>query len=130
MKARNRILSARFTAFGWTAALLCAATACSQTAPTPPLAIHWDKVLTISKSTPTLQVVVNPMTAPGSPIHDGTFQSLKDLGADYVRYVPWLPYPLWAVAEITAPTKEKTSWNFTAIDPMTCLLYTSDAADE
>ena len=87
--------------------------------PAPPIAIHWDKVLTVSKSTPTLQVVVNPMTAPGSPIHDGTFKALKELQADYVRYVPWLPYPQWAVAELDAPTATKTSWNFTAIDPMT-----------
>ena len=98
---------------------LCTRAALGQSAPVPPLTIHWDKTLLVSKSTPTLQVVVNPMTAPGSPIHDATFQSLKDLGADYVRYVPWLPYPQWAVAELQPPTKDKTSWDFTAIDPMT-----------
>lgn len=81
--------------------------------------VNWDKVLVESRSTPTLQVVVNPMTAPGSPIHDGTFAALKDLGADYVRYVPWLPYPQWAVAELDAPTSSGTSWNFKSIDPMT-----------
>jgi hypothetical protein len=84
-----------------------------------PIAIHWDKTLVISRSTATLQVVVNPMTAPGSPIHDGTFRVLKDLGADYVRYVPWLPYPRWAVAELEPPTASKTSWDFSQIDPMT-----------
>jgi hypothetical protein len=101
------------------AVIVCAFPAHAQTPASSPLTIHWDKVVIVSKSTPTLQVVVNPMTAPGSPIHDATFQALKDLQADYVRYVPWLPYPQWAVAEITAPTKDKTSWNFTAIDPMT-----------
>ena len=100
-------------------AALCSTAAVAQTPAAPTVAIHWDKVVMVSKSTPTLQVVVNPMTAPGSPIHDGTFQSLKDLGADYVRYVPWLPYPQWAVAELEPPTAGKTSWNFTAIDPMT-----------
>jgi hypothetical protein len=81
--------------------------------------IHWDKTIVTSRSTPTLQIVVNPMTEPGSPIHDATFQALKDLGADYVRYVPWLPYPRLAVAELEPPAAGKTSWDFTRIDPMT-----------
>ena len=83
------------------------------------IAIDWGKTIFISKSTATLQVVVNPMLRSGSPIHDGSFEALKDLGADYVRYVPWEPYPKLAVAELDPPTKEKTSWDFTLIDPMT-----------
>ena len=81
--------------------------------------IDWNKTILVSRSTPTLQVVTNPMLNPGSPIHDGSFAALKTLGADYVRYVPWLPYPKTAVAELDAPTKEKTSWDFTYIDPVT-----------
>ena len=88
--------------------------------PTPAaVTIDWNKTVIISKSTPTLQVVVNPMTAPGSSLHDGTFTALKDLGADYVRYVPWLPYPKWAVAELDPPANGKTSWDFSLIDPQT-----------
>jgi len=81
--------------------------------------IDWNKVVLVSKSTPTLQVVTNPMLNPGSPIHDGSFSALKALGADYVRYVPWLPYPKIAVAELDPPTKDKTSWDFKYIDPVT-----------
>src|ERR1039457_6876977 len=81
--------------------------------------IDWNKVTLLSKSTPTLQVVTNPMLNPGAPIHDGSFGALKALGADYVRFVPWLPYPKIAVAELDAPTAEKTSWDFTYIDPVT-----------
>jgi len=33
--------------------------------------------------------------------------------------VPWLPYPRLGVAELEAPTAEKTSWDFSVIDPMT-----------
>jgi hypothetical protein len=84
-----------------------------------PVEIDWNKTVIVSKSTPTLQVVTNPMLNPGSPIHDGSFAALKALGADYVRYVPWLPYPKIAVAELEAPTKDKTSWDFTYIDPVT-----------
>ncbi len=81
--------------------------------------VHWDKVLATSKAVPTLQVVVNPMLRRGSRIHDPVFKALHDLGADDVRYVPWLPYPKLGVAELDAPTDGKTSWNFSLIDPMT-----------
>lgn len=83
------------------------------------VSVDWKRIDTVSKTTPTLQVVVNPMLERGSPIHDGTFAALKELGADYVRYVPWLPYPRMAVAELQAPAQGATSWDFKAIDPMT-----------
>jgi hypothetical protein len=37
---------------------------------TPPLHVDWDKVLLVSKTSATLQVVVNPLLRRGSPIHD------------------------------------------------------------
>jgi len=83
------------------------------------LTIHWDQVVRTSKTTPTLQVVVNPPLQRGTPVHDNAFKALHDLGAEYVRYVPWLPYPKLGVAELEAPKDGKTSWDFTAIDPMT-----------
>lgn len=100
--------------------LLAASAARAQTADkAATVEIDWNKVLLTSKSTATLQVVTNPMLNPGAPIHDGSFAALEDLGADYVRYVPWLPYPKIAVAELAPPTSEKTSWDFTHIDPVT-----------
>ncbi len=81
--------------------------------------VNWDKVTVVSKTTPTLQVVVNPPLRPGEPLGVASYQALKDLGADYVRYVPWLPYPKLAVAELEPPTPQKTSWDFSLIDPMT-----------
>jgi hypothetical protein len=96
--------------------LVCAAQAQSSA---QAITIHWDKPVIVSRSTPTLQVVVNPMLRPGSPIHDSSYAAVKALGADYVRYVPWLPYPKLAVAELQPPTREKTSWDFSVIDPMT-----------
>src|SRR5271165_3506971 len=83
------------------------------------LVVHWDKVTGESKATPTLQVVVNPPLRRGTPVHDNAFRALHDLGADYVRYVPWLPYPKLAVAELEPPKDGKTSWDFSVIDPMT-----------
>ncbi|MGA8043082.1 MAG: glycosyl hydrolase family 39, partial [Terracidiphilus sp.] len=59
----------------------------------PDLTIQWDKTEVVSKSIPTLQVVVNPPLRPGQPLGIAAYQAVKQLGADYVRYVPWLPYP-------------------------------------
>jgi hypothetical protein len=80
---------------------------------------QWDKVVRVSKTTATLQVVVNPPLRRGSAIHDRIFRELERLGADYVRYVPWLPYPKLAVAELEPPANGKTSWDFSLIDSMT-----------
>src|SRR6266853_4322173 len=81
--------------------------------------VHWDKVTSVSKTTATLQVVVNPPLRRGSTIHDEAFKSLHDIQTDYVRYVPWLPYPKLGIAELEPPADGKTSWDFSLIDPMT-----------
>ncbi|MEO9003733.1 MAG: glycosyl hydrolase family 39 [Ginsengibacter sp.] len=79
--------------------------------------VNWEKITMVAKTTPTLQVVVNPMLERNSPIHDGSMRALKDLGADYVRFVPWHPYPHMAVAELKPPTKTETFWDFRYADP-------------
>ncbi len=70
------------------------------------------------KTTPTLQVVVNPLLRRGSPIHDAAWKSLADLGAEDVRFVPWHPYPRLVVAELSEPTAHSTSWDFSLINPL------------
>lgn len=82
------------------------------------LTIDWNNVLTVSKTVPTLQVVYNPMLRANAPIHKAAFDALKNLGADYVRYVPWYPYPKAAVAELKAPTATETFWDFQYADPV------------
>ena len=64
----------------------------------PKLTITWDKPGAVSKTTPTLQVVVNPPLRPGQPLGIAAYKAVKELGAENVRYVPWLPYPRLAVA--------------------------------
>jgi hypothetical protein len=81
--------------------------------------VQWREVERVSKATPTLQVVVNPPLRRGSSIHDRVFAEIQKLGADYVRYVPWLPYPKLGVAELEPPGPDKTSWDLSLIDPMT-----------
>lgn len=102
--------------FGWTCLLLAA----PLTGQKPvALSIQWDKVVVVSRSTPTLQIVVNPQLRPDEALGAAAYKAVKDLGADYVRYAVWLPYPKLAVAELEPPTAQKTSWDFGLIDPMT-----------
>lgn len=96
----------------WTAAWLVGAE-------TAKVTMNWGKVVRVSNTTATLQVVVNPPLRRGSAIHDRTFEALRNLQCDYVRYVPWLPYPRLGVAELDPPQNGKTSWDFSLIDPMT-----------
>ena len=80
--------------------------------------VRWSNIIGISPTTPTLQVVVNPMLRPGSPISRRAFQALHRLKANDVRFVPWFPYPKLVVAELRPPAGGKTFWNFKLIDPM------------
>jgi hypothetical protein len=81
--------------------------------------VDWSRSSGPLKTIPTLQVVVNPLLRRGSTIHDAAFTAVKDLGADYVRFVPWNPYPKLAVAELEPPRDGKTFWDFSLIDPLT-----------
>ena len=55
--------------------------------------VDWNQVIRTSNTNATLQVVVSPLMARNSPIHDKVFKALQDLRCDYIRYVPWLPFP-------------------------------------
>jgi len=83
------------------------------------VSVNWEKVVRVSQTAATLQVVVSPLLRRGSPLHDRIFQELRNLNCDDVRYVPWLPYPKLAVPELEPPASGKTSWDFSLIDPMT-----------
>src|SRR5580693_3298145 len=101
------------------AILLMSITAASAQVAPDTVTVQWGQVQMISKTTLTLQVVVNPPLRRGTSMHDSIFAALEALGCDYVRYVPWLPYPRLAVAELQPPAGQQTSWDFSLIDPMT-----------
>ena len=83
-----------------------------------PITIDWQGAALISKTTPTLQVVVNPLVRRGSPIVEAAYRALRDLNTKYVRFVPWFPYPRLGVAELEPPSNGRTSWDYTLIDPL------------
>jgi hypothetical protein len=80
--------------------------------------VDWHGVSSEYKTTPTLQVVVNPLIRRESPIHENVFSALRNLHTDYVRFVPWFPYPRLGVAELEPPSGGRTSWDFSLIDPL------------
>ncbi len=83
----------------------------------PSVVVNWEKK-TPNRTVPTLQAVVNPMLRRGSPIHDASIEALSRLGADYVRYAFWYPYPKLAVAELRPPDAGQTFWDFQYMDPI------------
>ena len=115
-------------------ALVASAVLCglaSRAAAQPPrpvrVSVEWEKVERVSQTTATLQVVVNPPLRRGSAIHAAAFRALRDLQADQVRFVPWLPYPRLAVAELEPPSDGSTSWDFSVIDPLVSDFYEATA---
>jgi hypothetical protein len=66
--------------------------------------LDWTSSLRNLQTQPTLQVVVNPLLLRHVPQSKSVFESLALLGASTVRFVPWLPYPRLAVAELEPPS--------------------------
>jgi len=93
---------------------LCAVPRFAANAQTTTVDIRWDSVSSVSQTTATLQLVVNPLLRRGGTLHDPAFRALNELGADYVRYAFWFPYPRLAVAEL-----ERGAWDTSLIDPLT-----------
>jgi hypothetical protein len=93
----------------------------------PRVSVDWKTVERVSKTTTTLQVVVNPPLRQGTSIHDDAWDSLHSLKADYVRFVPWLPYPRLAVAELEPPAAGRTAWDFSLIDPLVSDFFAATA---
>ena len=85
--------------------------------PSVKIAVDWNKTTVVSKTTPTMLVLPHPLMRKGRHLHDPAFRAVKSLDANYVRYLLFFPYPHLAVAEMEPPTKERTSWDFSLIDP-------------
>jgi hypothetical protein len=87
-------------------------------APKPTIIVNWEHTVLVSKTVPTLQVVVSPLLRPGSAIHDPVFKELRALGATNVRYAAWFPYPRLSVAELEPPSNGNATWDFSLMDPI------------
>lgn len=83
------------------------------------ITIHWNKVIRISRTRPSLLYIATPNSKRGAPLHDPMLRAIRKLGADYVRYSPCNDYPHLTIAELQPPGKRSTSWDFSNGDPMT-----------
>src|SRR5208337_3917345 len=67
--------------------------------------VHWDRVIRVSQTRPTILLGSSPAMLRGAPLHDQILQRVKDLGADDVRYTgAGYVYPHLGVAELEPPT--------------------------
>eukprot|EP01051_Picozoa_sp_SAG22_P016886 SAG22_NODE_2485_length_2523_cov_1.682756_2_plen_129_part_00 len=79
----------------------------------------WTAPVRTASTSATVEVDVMPFlsrSGEGGPF-DGYFTALSNLGAEYVRYSPWFPYPKVVVPELTPPdctaSKPATNWDST-----------------
>lgn len=82
---------------------LALALALARAAP-PAVTVSWSTVVRELKTVPAFQTVVNSLTTRVAPQHDAIFERIAALGAQYQRFVPWLPYPRLGVAELEPPS--------------------------
>jgi len=84
------------------------------------LQVHWDQVTRVLRTKPTLLLGAGPPLFRGSPTHDRMFQTIKELGADDVRYTGGgYVLPHYGVPEMEPPTATTTSWDFSEVDTLT-----------
>ena len=76
----------------------------------------------VASTAATVEVDVMPFlarTPEGGPF-TSYYESLSNLGAEFVRYAPWFPYPYVVVTELDPPdcnaTHPATNWNSTLFD--------------
>ena len=87
------------------------------------VAVDWDAPSTrVASTAATVEVDVMPFlgrTREGGPF-DAYAAALQNLGAEFVRFSPWFPYPRVVVPELRPPdctqTKPATNWNSTLFD--------------
>merc|ERR1719272_82213 len=103
--------------------LLLASTVGVLSSPAPTtVTIAWDAVKVRTSTAATIEVDVMPFlgrTDFGGPFN-AYYESLENLGAEYVRYAPWFPNPRVVVPELVpsdcTATKPATNWNSSYFD--------------
>jgi hypothetical protein len=95
--------------------LLGGVLAAAQAAPLPRIQPDWQHLSPV-RTALTMEVCVEPPMLPTKSTRAALARSLAGLHGDYARLAFWFPYPRIAVAELEAPTTEKTSWDFRLMD--------------
>jgi hypothetical protein len=98
--------------------MLVAALGAACTATAADIVPNWGEPTSVVKTALAMEVCVEPPMRREKSTHDGLYGTLADLKGDFSRLAFWFPYPRMAVAELEPPTTEKTSWDFSLLDPI------------
>jgi hypothetical protein len=84
--------------------------------------VHWGEVTAVSPLNGSLQLgpgfgFGDWKLAQDKPFYREGLAALRELGASHVRYQGWHNRPDLVIAEPEPPAKDKTSWDFSRIDP-------------
>lgn len=86
-------------------------------APRPSVTPDWHTPLRTSRTTLTTHLWTAPPLRRGTPTHENAFAALRDLKADYARFLPYWTHPRLSVPQLHPPTDTNTHWDFTLLDP-------------
>ena len=119
-----KVLSAVFTCSSGAGVTSC------DVPPAPPLAnfsaavsIDFGHSVASVLAQPSVQVVSQSRLWRDSPVHNQSFATLRALGVQMARFVPWIPYAAYGVAELMPPSGEflcaPQSWKGGQSEPIT-----------
>lgn len=97
--------------------------------PSPPLgnysatvSIEFSRTIATVRAQPSVQVVSQSHLWRDSPVHDQSFETLRALDVQMARFVPWIPYAAYGVAELMPPSEflcAPQSWKGGQTEPIT-----------
>eukprot|EP01050_Picozoa_sp_SAG11_P000751 SAG11_NODE_26_length_23420_cov_40.459886_17_plen_184_part_00 len=101
--------------------------AAPQVAPAPPIsvAVDWSVVLRTVKTSSQIETDVMPFLSRSANGGDfnGYYNSLQNLGAEYMRFSPWFGYPQVVVPELVQTKCQGSQANYTLMDGIMRDLY-------
>jgi hypothetical protein len=81
------------------------------------VSVQWAQESATSATVPSLMLIPEPPIRKGRPLHESAMAALRSVNTRFVRYMPYCTHPLQSIAELRPPEKDRTSWDFSAIDP-------------
>lgn len=82
-----------------------------------PVAVNWEQKIRTLDTVLTTHVWTSPQQQKGKPLYEKLNTALRNFNSTHQRFLPWFTHPRTAVPEIDPPTNDKTSWNFSRLDP-------------
>lgn len=82
------------------------------------VSVQWAQESAASKSeVSSVTLIPYPLIRKGRPLHEPVMAAIKSLNARYDRLLPFCTHPRLSTAALHPPTKDRTFWDFSLIDP-------------